>query len=85
MGLQKQVLTSLLQAQNYQQQLQVLQSQNQQSLLAQALARTSKSQTAIRPGNSSISNSQDLRIPLTESELSKKDGKVSRNFDCSWL
>lgn len=81
MGLQNQVLTSLLQAPNYQQQLQVLKTQNQQEFLTQVLACTPKSQISTLPGKSSVSNSQDLRIPLTETESRKKDRQVSGSSD----
>ncbi|XP_028777477.1 uncharacterized protein LOC114734116 [Neltuma alba] len=60
------VLTSLLQAPNYQQQFQELGTQNQQ-----ALACTPRSQTSICLRNSSMCNSQDPRIPLVETDFCK--------------
>ncbi|XP_054800101.1 transcriptional corepressor LEUNIG-like isoform X2 [Prosopis cineraria] len=60
------VLTSLLQAPNYQQQFQGLDTQNQK-----ALACTPKIQASICLENSSVCNSQDPRIPLVETEICK--------------
>ncbi|KAI9121601.1 hypothetical protein K1719_008634 [Acacia pycnantha] len=60
------VLTSLLQAPNYEQQFQGQNTQNQQ-----ALACTPRSQTSICLGNSSICISQDPKIPLVQTDLCK--------------
>nr|XP_012575073.1 transcriptional corepressor LEUNIG-like isoform X2 [Cicer arietinum] len=66
-------LTSLLQIPNYPQQCQVLNTQNQDAILTQALASAPNNQPFTAPGNSSKCNSQYPEIPKTESSNKDKE------------
>jgi len=71
MVLQDQMLTSILQIPNYgQQQCDVLNTQNQDAILTQALTSTPNSQTFTAPQNFSRCNNQYPEIPKTESSNS---------------
>ncbi|KAH1217983.1 Transcriptional corepressor LEUNIG-like [Glycine max] len=74
LGLQNQVLTSPLQTPNCRQKCQMLKTQNQDAILAQAIAGTSKNQTSTVPENSSKCNTRKI----SETESRDKDKQNNR-------
>ncbi|GAU50896.1 hypothetical protein TSUD_387220 [Trifolium subterraneum] len=71
--LNNQMLTSLLQMPNYGQQCQVLNTQNQEAILTQALASTPNTQTFAAPINSTRCDSQYPEIPKAESSNNDRE------------
>ncbi|KAK7302808.1 hypothetical protein RJT34_13704 [Clitoria ternatea] len=67
LGLQNQALASLLQTPSYQQRCQMLKTQNEDAILTQALASTTRNQAFTVPRNSTECNSLYLTNPKTES------------------